>query len=224
MAGYTGMASRAARLLGLAVAGGCMAGCTVLAPMPKPASLADRLAAFPIRSLPLEHRVNIYWNEHQIPFVEADSDDDAAFALGLVHAHLRLGQMGLVRMLAQGRLSEMVGPIGLDVDRGLRTLSFSRAAAEIERQMDDRSRRWTQRFVDGINHYLAIAGELPHEFRVLGLSREPWTVADVLTNRAFGGTDVIGWCGEPAAATGPAGLAGVVGATGSARQCVTAQL
>ncbi len=190
MAGYTGMASRAARLLGLAVAGGCMAGCTVLAPMPKPASLADRLAAFPIRSLPLEHRVNIYWNEHQIPFVEADSDDDAAFALGLVHAHLRLGQMGLVRMLAQGRLSEMVGPIGLDVDRGLRTLSFSRAAAEIERQMDDRSRRWTQRFVDGINHYLAIAGELPHEFRVLGLSREPWTVADVLTIGRLAGTDV----------------------------------
>ena len=189
-AGYAGMASRAARLLGLAVAGGCMAGCTLLAPMPKPASLAERLAVFPTRSLPLEHRVNIYWNEHQIPFVEADSDDDAAFALGLVHAHLRLGQMSLVRMLARGRLAEMVGPVGLDVDRGLRTLSFARAAADIERQMDDRSRRWAQRFVDGINHYLATTGELPHEFRILGLSREPWSVADVLTIGRLAGTDV----------------------------------
>ncbi len=172
------------------MAGSFMAGCTVLAPMPKSTSLADRLAVFPTRSLPLEHQVNIYWDEHQIPFVEASSDDDAAFALGLVHAHLRLGQMGLVRMLAHGRLSEMVGPIAVDVDRGLRTLSFSRAAAEIERNMDDRSRRWAQRFVDGINHYLASTEELPHEFRVLGLSREPWTITDVLTIGRLAGTDV----------------------------------
>ena len=188
--GYAGMASRAARWAGLAVAGGCMAGCSALAPLPKPTSLADRLAVFPTHSLPLEHRVNVYWNEHQIPFIEADSDDDAAFTLGLVHAHLRLGQMGLVRMLAHGRLSEMVGPMGLDVDRGLRILSFSRAAAEIERGMDDRARRWAQRFVDGINHYLATTKELPHEFRVLGLSREPWTIADVLTVGRLAGTDV----------------------------------
>jgi hypothetical protein len=32
---------------------------------------------------------------------------------GLVHAHLRLGQMEMVRHLAQGRLAEMIGPIGL---------------------------------------------------------------------------------------------------------------
>jgi penicillin amidase len=184
------MASRAARWAGLAVAGGCMAGCSAMAPLPKPTSLADRLAMFPTHSLPLEHRVNIYWNEHQIPFIEASSDDDAAFTLGLVHAHLRLGQMGLVRMLARGRLSEMVGPIGLDVDRGLRILSFSRAAAEIERGMDDRTRRWAQRFVDGINHYLVTTEELPHEFRVLGLSREPWTIADVLTIGRLAGTDI----------------------------------
>ncbi len=186
----TGRAARAARWLGLAVVGSCMAGCTVLTPLPKPLGLADRLSVFPTRSLPVQHPVRIYWDAHQIPFVEAQSDEDAAFALGLVHAHLRLGQMGMARMLAHGRLSEMVGPVAVDIDRGIRTLSFSRAAAEIERSMDDRSRRWVQRFVDGINHYLATTEDLPHEFTVLGLAREPWTVADVLTIGRLAGTDI----------------------------------
>ncbi len=35
----------------------------------------------------------------------AELDDDAAFALGLVHAHLRLGQMMLARRIAEGRLA-----------------------------------------------------------------------------------------------------------------------
>ena len=138
----------------------------------------------------MEDRVTIHWDEHQIPFVEAATDGDAAFALGLVHAHLRLGQMGLVRMVARGRLSELVGPIALDVDRGLRVLSFSRAAAEIEERMDDRSRHWVQRFVEGINYYQDTVTEIPHEFKVLGLEREPWTVADVLTIGRLAGTDV----------------------------------
>ncbi len=186
----TQTAARVGRWLGLVAVGGCMAGCTTLTSLPKPLDLTDRLAVFPVRSLPLEHPVNIYWDARQIPFIEAQSDDDAAFALGLVHAHLRLGQMGMVRMLAHGRLSEMVGPVAVDIDRGLRTLSFSRAAAAIERSMDEESRRWVGRFVDGINHYLATTERLPHEFAVLGLSREPWTVADVLTIGRLVGTDV----------------------------------
>ncbi len=196
---------RAARWLGLAVAGSFMAGCTFLTSLPKPASLDDRLAVFPTRGLPLEDRVTIHWDEHQIPFVEAATDGDAAFTLGLVHAHLRLGQMGLVRMVARGRLSELVGPIALDVDRGLRVLSFSRAAAEIEDRMDDRSRRWAQRFVEGINHYQDTVRELPHEFRVLGLDREPWTVADVLTIGRLAGTDVnwLVWASLLPLRTGP---------------------
>ena len=33
---------------------------------------------------PLQGRVTIHWNDQQVPFVEAETDRDAAFALGLV--------------------------------------------------------------------------------------------------------------------------------------------
>ena len=117
-----------------------LSACAVLAPLPKPKGLAARLESFPTRGLPLDGRVTVRWNERQIPFIEAGSDGDAAFALGLVHAHLRLGQMATARMLARGRVSEMIGPMGIDIDRGLRILSYGRAAAEIERTMDGDAR------------------------------------------------------------------------------------
>ncbi|MDE0333915.1 MAG: penicillin acylase family protein [Defluviicoccus sp.] len=189
--------SRAAAGIASAAAGLVLSACALLAPLPERKDVAQRLAAFPTRGLPLEGRVTVYWNERQIPFVEADSDADAAFALGLVHAHLRLGQMATARKLARGRLSEMIGPLGIDIDRGLRTLSYARAAAEIERDMDKAALAWVRRFVDGINRYQDAAAEVPHDFRVLGLEPEPWTVADVLAIGRLGGTDVnwLVWAG-----------------------------
>ena len=119
--------------IGLGPAGGLLAGCALLAPLPKSVGLTERLSAFPTRDLPLDGPVTVYWNDRHIPFVEAESDGDAAFALGLVHAHLRLGQMTMARLIAYGRLSEAVGPLAVDIDKGLRILSFSRAAAASER-------------------------------------------------------------------------------------------
>ena len=82
----------------------------------------------PTEHLPLQGRVTVYWDEHQIPFIDAETDDDAAFALGLVHAHLRLGQMAIYRRIAQGRIAEMGGPLAIDIDHGIRILDFGRAA------------------------------------------------------------------------------------------------
>ena len=180
-----------------AAAGLVLSACALLAPLPERKDVAGRLAAFPTRGLPLEGRVTVYWSERQIPFVEAETDADAAFALGLAHAHLRLGQMATARMLARGRLSEMIGPLGVDIDRGLRTLSYARAAAEMERGMDKAALAWVRRFVDGVNHYQDTAAELPHDFRVLGLEPEPWTVADTIAIGRLGGTDVnwLVWAG-----------------------------
>ena len=183
--------------IGVLIAAASTAGCALLAPLPKPTTLKERLASFPTQGLPLEGQLTIHWNEHQIPFIEAESDDDAAFALGLVHAHLRLGQMSLARMLARGRLSEMAGLLAVEVDRGLRTLDYGRANSAILERMSPDTLRWVQRFVDGINHYQDNVKELPHEFRVLGLGRERWSVEDVLTVGRLAGTDVnwLVWAG-----------------------------
>ena len=182
--------SSIATMLAVGAVALALSGCALLAPLPKQKDVAERLEAFPTDGLPLEGPVTIHWSERQIPFIEAESDGDAAFALGLVHAHLRLGQMATMRMIARGRVSEMIGPLGVDIDHGLRTLDYGRAAAEIERTMDEATRLWVRRFVDGVNHYQDTARELPHDFRVLGLERERWTVEDVFVMGRLAGTDV----------------------------------
>ena len=185
----TSVLSSASIWLTLGTAALALSACALLAPLPKQKDVAERLEAFPTRGLPLEGPVTIHWSERQIPFIDAGSDGDAAFALGLVHAHLRLGQMATMRMIARGRVSEMIGPFGVDIDHGLRTLAYGHAAAEIERTMDAATRLWVQRFVDGVNHYQDTA-ELPHDFDVLGLDPEPWTVEDVFVMGRLAGTDV----------------------------------
>jgi len=181
---------RHGRRLATLLFGGVLSGCALFTSLPKPSSIDDRLQAMPTKGLPLAEPVRISWNEHQIPYIEADNDDDAAFALGLVHAHLRLGQMAILRRIARGRISEMGGPLAVDIDHGLRILDFGHASAATEAALPEATRRWLQRFVDGVNHYQATTGALPVEYSILGLDREPWTIGDVLTFGRLAGTDV----------------------------------
>jgi len=145
-------------------------------------SLPERLASFPKKGSPVEGPVEIRWNQNQVPFIEAGTDRDLAIALGLVHAHLRLGQMEVLRRVASGRVSEMVGPAGFDLDHTLRIFDLSRAVPGIERQLPAETRDWLSGFVTGINHCLLQTDTvLPHEFALFGLKREPWSIADILT-------------------------------------------
>ena len=165
-------------------------GCSLLTPLPAPTRIADRLAQFPKDGLPIEGVVLIRWNDHQIPFIEAEHDGDAAFALGLVHAHLRLGQMMLARQIAYGRVAEIAGPVAIDLDRTLRTIGLARAADEIVRRLPPATASWLERFVEGVNVYQARAAERPHEHRVAGRSFERWSPRDVIAIGRLGGIDV----------------------------------
>jgi penicillin G amidase len=167
-----------------------LAGCSLLTPLPRETTHASRLAAFPTKALPLERPVTIYWDDHQIPFIEAATDRDAAFALGLVHAHLRLGQMEILRRISQGRLAEMGGPIAVDIDHSLRILDFGKAAPAILASMPAETRAWLDAFVAGVNHYQATVADLPHEYALLGLEREPWRPEEIITIGRLGSTDI----------------------------------
>lgn len=181
---------RMARSAGVALSLLWLAGCGLMTPLPEPRSLDERLKQMPREGLPLRAPVAIYWDEHQIPFIEAESDADAAFALGLVHAHLRLGQMEILRRISQGRLAEMGGPPAVDIDHALRILDLGRAAPAIVAAMPPQSRAWLDAFVAGINHYQATADPLPHEFALLGLDREPWRPEEVITLGRLASIDI----------------------------------
>lgn len=146
----------------------------------RPSSVRERLAAFSGRRLPVGEQMDVWWSEQQIPFIEARSDDDLAVGVGAVQAHLRLGQMEVMRRLAYGRLSEVAGLVTVDLDHTLRILDFPRAVPAILATMPSDTRRWLQRFVDGVNATIDQTVEQPEELSLAGARAEPWSVEDVL--------------------------------------------
>ena len=86
-----------------------------------------------------------------------------------------------MRRLAQGRVSEMVGRLGLGLDRLIRTFDIGRAVPQILATMPAETRTWLEGFARGINHCLDHAPERPREFALLDLKREPWSIADLVT-------------------------------------------
>jgi penicillin amidase len=164
-------------------------GRSLLAPPPK-RDVEARLDAIPTSRLPLDGETVIHWNDHQVPFIFAESDTDAAFALGLVHAHLRLGQLEMMRHISQGRLSEMAGPFTAEIDHSLRIFDLGRAAAEMEANFPPDIRDFMARFTAGINHYQESLTALPHEYHVMGLTPKPWSVNDLIAMGRMMASDV----------------------------------
>ena len=130
----------------------------------------------------LRARVEIIRDIDDIPHIRASDEADALFGLGYVHAQERLWQMEFQRRVAQGRLSEVVGPEGLPADRFLRTIGLMRAAREAWPKIDGRSRALIEAYVAGINAFLADhhGGGLPVEFLLMRTSPDPWTGEDVV--------------------------------------------
>src|SRR3954471_2996327 len=97
----------------------------------KHVTATERLRSFPLLRAPVAAPVEIRWNEHLVPFIDATSDRDLAVALGLVHAHLRLAQMELLRRIARGRLAELLGARALPLDRAVHAIGIARAVPAI---------------------------------------------------------------------------------------------
>ena len=156
---------------------------------PTNVSTAKRLETFPTEGLPLDHPVSIRWNRHQVPYIEAETDDDLAFTLGLVHAHLRGAQMNLMRLVVKGRLSELLGPFTKEMDHALRAMDLTVCTKGMWERMPESTQRWMTRFTDGVNHYQGQQKLRPLELRLLRAPREPWTVDDVLSVGRLLGAD-----------------------------------
>lgn len=150
----------------------------------------ERLRSFPLRRVPVAAPVEIRWNAHLVPFIEATSDRDLAVALGLVHAHLRLAQMELLRRIARGRLAQVLGAPALPIDRAVHAIDIGRAVPAIVERLPDDTRDWLQGFVAGINHHIAAVAP-PLEFRLLGIAAARWTIEDVVAIARLAAVDAM---------------------------------
>jgi len=62
-------------------------------------------------------KVIIRYDDHRIPHIFAKNDHDLYYAQGYITAHDRLWEMDIQTREAAGRLSEIIGPKTLEIDR-----------------------------------------------------------------------------------------------------------
>lgn len=123
--------------------------------------------------------VEVVRDAHAIPHIFAESDPDAAFALGVSHAQDRLWQMELFRRVVQGRLSEVFGSAALPADRIIRTLDFYGHSKRSLAVLSPELRAALDAYAAGVNAYMSESTRpYPPEFQVLMHTPEPWQPAD----------------------------------------------
>ncbi len=151
------------------------------------------LARASLATLDGEHRlqglresVEVIRDRWGIPHIYATNTDDLFFAQGYVMAQDRLWQMEMWRRDKEGRMAEILGPQAVGRDRQARLLRY-------RGPMDDRE--WTSYHPDGKRIFEAYAAgvnafisahrtNLPLEFKLTGITPEPWTAETVVLRTA----------------------------------------
>ncbi len=130
----------------------------------------------------IEKEVDVFFDEFGIPHIYAESEADAHFAMGYVHAQDRLFQMEILRRLGKGQLAEILGTDLAKTDRFFRTIGVWESAKEaadffMERPDDDPIRRAAEAYYKGVNSFIE-QGPTPIEFHILGIEKQAFTLED----------------------------------------------
>jgi penicillin amidase len=160
------------------ILGGAFIWWLVYQPLPQ----LDGSAALP----GLQKEVTVERDRWGVPHIRADSVEDLAEAQGYVMAQDRLWQMDLLRRVARGQLSEILGKSTLPIDKDFRTMQFGRAAERDLGLMDREPRAIMEAYARGVNRFIEQHGNhLPLEFSLLKYKPQPWQAADSLTISAY---------------------------------------
>ena len=133
----------------------------------------------------IHENVIISRDSYAIPYIEANSDFDSFFGLGYVHAQDRLWQMVLLRRIAQGKLSEILGQSALEDDILMRTIGIYNSAIKSEKHQTKNTLALLESYSSGINTYIKqIAtqglGRGSPEFFLFTPKISPWRPADTI--------------------------------------------
>ena len=130
----------------------------------------------------LQKEVEVIFDRYGIPHIYARDETDAFFALGYVHAQERLFQMEMMRRVAAGRLSELLGEKLVKTDKFFRTLGLmEQANKNAAHFFKDPAAPWQKSalaYLAGVNQFLKV-GPTPLEFRLLGIPAEQFTPRDI---------------------------------------------
>ena len=110
--------------------------------------------------------------------VQAKTVEGAIYGLGFIHAKDRLWQMDFYRHMAQGRLSEVLGPDTVVIDRYIRLIGLPRAIDEHMKHAKQDDLDVMINYAAGVNKIVENMVVYPPEFQLLWKSFEPWEPKD----------------------------------------------
>lgn len=127
----------------------------------------------------LAQNVSVRRNNLGMPLIESNTFHDALFTLGYVHASDRISQMVQMRLLAQGRLSEIAGHGALGLDRMMRAANLKQTAGDLYAASSPRLKRFFEVYARGVNAYLfRYRDKLPSDLADAGYKPEYWKPED----------------------------------------------
>ncbi len=128
-----------------------------------------------ISSSKINSSIEVYRDSFAVPYIFAQDDEDAAFALGYLHAQERMFTMDFIRRAGEGRLSEIFGEETVPFDKMFRTVGIKRNIVKNLNKFDAPVMKILQAYSNGINKYLKEQkGNYGIEFDILGYEPEQW--------------------------------------------------
>ncbi|WP_412984739.1 penicillin acylase family protein [Pontimicrobium sp. IMCC45349] len=128
----------------------------------------------------ISQETTTYFDTYGIPHIYAQNQEDAYTTLGYVHAQDRLWQMELMRRIAPGRLSEILGKDLLKTDTFFVHLGIEEASKKAIDNLDKNSDAYklSMAYLNGVNQFID-DGSTPIEFTLVGVEKEHYELKDV---------------------------------------------
>ncbi|MDP1826823.1 MAG: penicillin acylase family protein [Archangium sp.] len=128
--------------------------------------------------------VTVLFDAQGVPHLEAQNLADLARTSGFVQGRARFFQMDLMRRLARGRLSELIGeqPLAaattVEYDKTMRGWRIEARATKSYELLAPEQKALAVAFSEGVN--AAMTRWKPLEYRLVGVEPEPWRPEDCL--------------------------------------------
>ncbi|TAE03971.1 MAG: penicillin acylase family protein, partial [Bacteroidetes bacterium] len=127
----------------------------------------------------LKGKASVVYDEQFVPHIFAENDADLYRLQGYITASLRLWQMEFQTHAAAGRVSEIVGELGIDFDKEQRRKGMVFGAEKAHQAMlaDPISKEIIEAYSEGVNEYIKSLKpkDLPLEYKILDYQPEAWT-------------------------------------------------
>ena len=122
-------------------------------------------------------------NRQKSGITEIHSKDlnTTAYAQAITHCNDRFIQIFLLRIIGQGRISELLqsNEETNGIDKFMRQMNFQGSSIKEAKDLAGPERDFFQSYTDGINDFLSEHGKV-WEFKLLKVEPEPWKIADSL--------------------------------------------